>query len=119
MGSFHRRVHTSTAGLVGEVVLRVASSQRRQLERVGCIDRLVVLQNHTQCFARHLRTIDVGRMRAGCTHVGYRVDRCFSISGDASSVCGRLRVGGEGSALTDGILLQTEYHHGYTNDDHW
>lgn len=32
MGSFHRRVHTGTAGFVGEVVLRVASSQRRQLE---------------------------------------------------------------------------------------
>lgn len=38
MGGFHRRVHTSTTGLVGEVVLRVASSQRRQLERVGYID---------------------------------------------------------------------------------
>ncbi len=32
MGSFHRSVHTGTAGFVGEVVLRVASSQRRQLE---------------------------------------------------------------------------------------
>lgn len=117
VSNLDRRVHTSpnpsTTGVIGQVVLRVPSSQRRQLKRVGCVVRLVVLQNHTQCFARQclLRPIDERRRGAGHTHGRYRVDRCSSI---ASSVCGSLRVGGEGSALTDATQLQREYHRGQT-----